>query len=160
MTPAVVFDCMVFLQGAGRPAGPAAACLRLVDDGDVVLFVSADILAEVRDVLTRPKTLRNFPGLSPEWVESFIRHLELKGVLFVNVPRAVALPRDPKDEPYVNLAVATGAKYLVSRDLDLLDLMQDDNFRRQYPGLQILDPVSFLREIAASRQAEGGAGAT
>lgn len=61
MTPRVVFDCMVVLQGAGRPAGPAGACLRLVDQGRVTLCVSAEVLAEVRDVLTRPKVQRKFP---------------------------------------------------------------------------------------------------
>jgi hypothetical protein len=39
MTPRAVFDCMVFLQGAGRPAGPAAACLRLLDEEKVMLCV-------------------------------------------------------------------------------------------------------------------------
>lgn len=38
------------------------------------------------------------------------------------VPREVALDRDPKDEPYLNLACVSGAEYLVSRDADLLDL--------------------------------------
>ena len=113
MTPRAVFDCMVFLQG--RPAGPAAACLRLLDEEKVVLCLSAEILAEVRDVLTRPKTLRKFPGLSPEWVEAFVKHLELKGALFANAPQAVSLQRDPKDEPYLNLAITAGAKYVVSQ---------------------------------------------
>ena len=147
MTPRAVFDCMVFLQGAGRPAGPAAACLQLLDEEKVVLCVSAEILAEVRDVLTRPKTLRQFPGLSPECVEAFVRHLELKGALFANAPQAVRLQRDPKDEPYLNLAIAAGAKYLVSRDNDLLDLMKDDDFRACYPDLLILEPFAFLRSL-------------
>jgi putative PIN family toxin of toxin-antitoxin system len=158
MTPRAVFDCMVLLHGAGRPAAPAAACLRLVDEGRVVLCVSAEILAEVRDVLTRPVTLRKFPGLSPEWVASFVRQVELKGVLFTGVPHAVTLQRDPKDEPYLNLAVAAGAKYLVSRDLDLLNLMKDETFRGHYPTLLILEPIAFLQDIARSRQSEEDAG--
>jgi predicted nucleic acid-binding protein len=64
MKPRVVFDCMVFLQGAGRPAGPARACFHLVDEHRVTLFLSAEILAEVRDVLIRPRTQRKFPLLS------------------------------------------------------------------------------------------------
>ena len=36
-------------------------------------------------------------------------------------------------------------EYLVSRDLDLLDLMKDETFRALYPGLLILEPVAFLR---------------
>ena len=45
----------------------------------------------------------------------------------------------------MNLALAAEAKCLVSRDRDLLDLMHDESFRRQYPDLQILEPVAFLR---------------
>lgn len=110
MKPRVVLDCMVFLQGAGRPDGPARACFRLVDEDQVTLCLSAAILAEVRDVLTRPKTLRKFPRLSPEWVEAFVQNAESKAVVWTEVPQAFPLPRDPKDEPYLNLALAAGAQ--------------------------------------------------
>jgi predicted nucleic acid-binding protein len=43
----VVFDCMIFLQATSRAAGPAAACLRLLDLGSITLFVSNYILREV-----------------------------------------------------------------------------------------------------------------
>ena len=59
------------------------------------------------------------------------------------------LDRDPKDEIYVNLAIEAGASYLVSRDKDLLDLMNDPDFRSRFPGLTILDPVAFLKELSA-----------
>jgi len=149
MTSRVVFDCMVFLQGAGRRLGPAGACLQLVDDGKVLLCVSTVILTEVRDVLTRPETLERFPGLSAEWVDSFVNGLESKGLAFRDIAPVVKVPRDPRDEPYANLAVAAGAAYLVTRDHDLLDLMHDEGFRQQYPELRILEPVEFLREMAA-----------
>ena len=63
-------------------------------------------------------------------------------------PSAYALPRDPNDEPYLNVAIAANATFLVSRDLDLLDLMQDATFRQQFPSLTILDPVAFLQVMA------------
>jgi putative PIN family toxin of toxin-antitoxin system len=147
--PGAVFDCMVFLQGAGRPASPARACLDLVDEGRVTLFLSADILAELRDVLTRPKTLRRFPRLTSEYVSTFLQNAESKSIALASVPRGYAFDRDPKDEPYLNLAIAAKAKYLVSRDADLPDLMKDAGFRRQYPDLEILDPVVFLRTMRA-----------
>jgi predicted nucleic acid-binding protein len=50
----VVFDCMIFLQAAARPKGPAAECMRSVTAGRLELFLSPAIVAEVRDVLTRP----------------------------------------------------------------------------------------------------------
>ncbi len=73
LKPRAVFDCMVFLQGAGRPASPARACFRLVDEQRITLCLSADILAEVRDVLTRTKTVKRFPLLTPEWVDAFVQ---------------------------------------------------------------------------------------
>jgi putative PIN family toxin of toxin-antitoxin system len=154
VTPRAVFDCMVFLQGAGRPAGPARACFHLVEEGRVTLLVSPEILAEIRDVLTRPKILRKFPLLWAEWVEAFVRNVESKAVLLAEVPRAFTLERDRKDEPYLNLALAAGAHYLVSRDLDLLDLMADDNFRQRYPDLNILDPPAFLQAVTGPRHSE------
>src|SRR5207249_11411541 len=99
MKPRVVFDCMVFLQGAGRPASPARACFRLIDEDKVTLCLSAAVLSEVRDVLTRPKTQRKFPLLSVEWVETFVQNVESKGVMLAEVPHAFTLGRDPKDEP-------------------------------------------------------------
>ena len=148
MNPRVVFDCMVFLQGAGRPKSPARKCFQLVDDDQVILFLSAEILTEVRDVLARPKTLKKFPQLSPEWVATFVQNVEKKAVMLNNVPKTFSLKRDPKDEPYLNLAIAVGARYLVSRDFDLLDLMNDEGFKKACPELIILDPVAFLEAIA------------
>ena len=46
------------------------------------------------------------------------------------------------------------ARYLVSRDHHLLDLMQAEQFRQSHPGLAILNPVAFLQEIALTRQRE------
>ena len=80
-----------------------------MDDDRVTLFVSDQILAEVRDVLTRPKTQSRFPLLTPVWVDEFSRDMERKSVVLANVPSAYSLPRDPKDEPYLNLAIAANA---------------------------------------------------
>jgi putative PIN family toxin of toxin-antitoxin system len=119
-----------------------------VRDGRLELFVSPDILAEVRDVLTRPKTLRRFPALTPEAVDVFLLDLAGHATTLPAVPKLFSLARDPKDEPYIDLAAAAQARYLVSRDNDLLDLMGDAAFRQQFPGLTVIDPVALLRELA------------
>ena len=148
MKPRVVFDCMVFLQAAARTTGPAAACWQLAKAGGVELCVSAVSNAEVKDVLTRTRTQRKFPTLTPSTVEAFVSEVSSHATQITEVPGDFSLPRDPKDAPYVNLAIAANAPYLVSRDKDLLDLMQDETFRGQFPNLIILDPVSFLRAMA------------
>lgn len=152
MTPRAVFDCMLFLQAAGRAtAGPAAACFEAVRGGLLDLVVSPAVLAEVRDVLTRPKTIRKFPGLTPEAVRLFLEDVESLAEARADVEGPFVLPRDPKDELYVNLAIDAGADYLVSRDKDLLDLMGDAGFRALCPGLAIIDPVALLRLLDAAQ---------
>jgi len=70
--------------------------------------------------------------------------------LFVSSPILEEVKQTLSDPKYVNLALAAGAKYLVTRDQDLLDLMKDEAFYKQYPQLTILDSVAFLRELARS----------
>jgi putative PIN family toxin of toxin-antitoxin system len=148
-----VFDCMVFVQALANDKGPAFACWQSVKQGQVVLFVSPEVLAELRDVLGRPRIQRRLPAITTERATAYLQDLEAHSVLLTDVPQAVALPRDPKDERYVNLAVAANARFLVSRDRDLLDLMKADTpeaqaFRQRFPNLLVVDPVAFLKELS------------
>ena len=151
MIQRVVFDCMVVLQGAARSRGPAAACLALAEADKVELFVSKPILEEMRDVMSREKVRRRFPVLTPEFVASFLRRLTQFTTILDDVPMAFPLPRDVKDEKYLNLAIAVNAKYLVSHDKDLLDLMkpaltEGKAFLAKSPNLEILEPPAFLQK--------------
>lgn len=150
----VVFDCNVLLQALLKP-GPAFACVELLDAARIIVSLSAETIAEARDVLNRPKLRAKFPVLTPEKVKDFLDHVEGKAVVVADVPKVFTLDRDPKDEKYADLAVAAGATYLVSRDNDLLDLMKEDealpsSFRARFPKLIILDPVQFLQVRAAA----------
>ena len=151
--PRVVFDCMIFLQATASESGPSFQCLRKVETDELCLFVSQEILDEVRAVLLRPKVQRKLPLLTPERVDALLKRLRMKAILATDIPQVFQYERDPKDEKYVNLALAVNAQYLVSRDLDLLALMDDTllagkDFRERFPYLRILNPVAFLREIA------------
>jgi putative PIN family toxin of toxin-antitoxin system len=141
---------MVYLQGAARKEGPAGGCLGLFEREEIDLFVSPEILSEVDDVLRRPKLRRKFPALTHEAVNAFLEDLRSRASLILEIPKVFEYPRDPKDEPYLNLAIAAEARYLVSFDNDLLDLMDDPDFRQRFPQLTILDPPAFLRALASS----------
>jgi predicted nucleic acid-binding protein len=65
-----------------------------------------------------------------------------------NVPEHYVLVRDPKDSKYLNLAVEANAPYLVTTDLDLLDLMDPQStvgidFRNRFPAVQVVTPAEF-----------------
>ncbi len=155
MIPAV-FDATALLQAAASKKGPAGACLAFIDEGHVKLFLSAVTLEEIHDVLHRPEIRKAFPKLTDEHVLDFLEHLVDKGHQIEEVPSIYRLDRDAKDERYLNLAIATQAPFIVSRDNDLLDLMKDDAFRKAYPGLTILDPVAFLKHVRAEVAKELG----
>ena len=50
LTPRVVFDCNLFVQGIANRNSPARKALRLFFNGDISLFVSEPIIREVRDI--------------------------------------------------------------------------------------------------------------
>ncbi len=148
-----VFDCMIYLQAAINEKSPAAEIFRQVESGNVLLFISNEILEEIRDVLTRPKVLFKYPHLTVESVEIFLNRVLSKAKLINKTPKHFQYSRDPKDEKYINLAVAARAHYVVSRDNDLLDLMTDfdaesKKFRQKFRWLKVVAPVEFLRILS------------
>ncbi|HEY3135315.1 MAG TPA: putative toxin-antitoxin system toxin component, PIN family [Blastocatellia bacterium] len=158
--PCVVYDCVVFLQGLIKETGPGVDCLELFEDGKIELFISEAVLNEIGDVLTRPDLQQRFPLLTKERAETLLENLRDRATYLESIPVEFTYQRDPKDEIYVNLALAAGATYVVSRDNDLLDLMKDTevgkSFRDRFPGLRILNPIAFLRELEQLSSHTGG----
>lgn len=152
MSILAVYDCMLFFQAASRPAR-VHGTFQVVLDGRVTLCMSPDVLSEIRDVLTRPEHRIKFPALTPQLVDSFLSQYLRKMRWVTDVPHVFDVPRDPKDSPYVNLAIAAGATHLVTWNYRHLGyLMQQDtaegrDFCRRYPALHIVDPPTFLAEI-------------
>lgn len=153
--PRVVFDCNVLLQAIARGKSVAAKCLNLAESGRIQLFVSREVLAEVGDVLNRPDIRAHFPDLSDEIVGAFLKRLQKFSVLVRLVPQEFSYPRDEDDEPYINLAVAAGANFIISRDRDLLDLMtgytnECKEFRQRFRSLRVVEPAEFLKLLKES----------
>ena len=87
-------------------------------------------------------------------MEEFFEAIEIAATLLEGFPEIFSYQRDPDDAHYINLALAADARLIVSRDKDLLDLMdatkpEAAEFQQRYPSLRILSPVGFLREIDA-----------
>ena len=114
---------------------------------EAVPLIEGVSVAELEDVLFRPDLRKGFLRITDEEATEFLTAIDNLVVSIENVPELFQYSRDPKDERYINLALAANAKLLVSRDNDLLDLMDDDAFRTAYPALTILDPVAFLQAL-------------
>ncbi|MGH9799868.1 MAG: putative toxin-antitoxin system toxin component, PIN family [Blastocatellia bacterium] len=150
--PRVVFDCNIFVQALANEESDAAKALNLFDEDAVTLFVSDSVLDEIRDVLNRAYIRQLMPNITDQRVAALFQRLERKAIHIKNVPEEFRYERDPKDERYINLALVTNARYLVSKDKDLLDLMKpltgiSTSFFNRYPMLRILKASAFLKEI-------------
>ena len=140
---------MIFLQAAARPNGPAAALLELVEIDELELFVSEACLEEIREVLIRPSLQRKFPSLTISTVRDFLDRIRVCSVYSASVPSSFVLERDPKDAKYIDLAIATKADFLVTRDKDLLDLREQGSllmqiFEKLEWECKIVDPFEML----------------
>lgn len=148
----VVFDCNIFWQMFFSQKGVGAKCRKLLDEGEITLFVSPEILAEVKDVLTRPETQNRFSQATNENVDIFLKDICSKAILLKSISHKFSYVRDPKDECYVNLAAEVKADYIITRDRDLLDLMtgtdnESKEFRQRFRPLKIIEPIELLRII-------------
>jgi uncharacterized protein len=156
--PGVVFDTGVILQAGLRPRGPAGRLLSLLDADLFTLYVSEEAIAEYQDVLTRRSVRAKNPHLTDQLAAALVERIRGCASLCAAAPNHFQYPRDPDDEHILNLAIETKAQYLVTRDNDLLDLMDENRsegraFRQRFPSLRILDPVSFL-QVISPREAE------
>jgi uncharacterized protein len=154
--PKAVLDCNVCLQAIAFDHGPAAECFRRFENGEVQLFISKSTIAELRRVLQYEAVLAISPNMTAPRIGGFIQRLTYRATLLRRVPHILDFARDHKDEPYINLAAAAKADYLVSRDKDLLSLMTGHSpeckqFRQKTHPLRVLDPVTFLHVLGISR---------
>jgi putative PIN family toxin of toxin-antitoxin system len=146
--PRAVFDTVVLLHAVTNPDGPSWAALALADSGRVQIVASEAILKEAEDVLARPSVRKRFATLDDQRAGEFLRVYRGMAEILKVVPKTVSLERNHTDEPLLDLAVTSGARYLVTRDKDMLDLMTDVGFTAKYPGLKVVGPVELLRELA------------
>ena len=77
---------------------------------------------------------RRLPEVNPE---PWLKWIETKAKIYEPSVLGKQRSRDPKDDPFLACAVAGGARFLVSKDKDLLDM------ERPF-GIQILTPGQFL----------------
>lgn len=94
-----VVDTNVLVSGGLNPRGSPGRVLAAVERQLLQPVVSADVMAEYRDVLARPH-LR----LEREWVARVLDNFESLGLLLMPPPIDAARLPDPGDAPFIALA--------------------------------------------------------
>ena len=140
--PRCVFDTNVLVSALlFDHSTPAQAFFAALHTGEIIM--SADVIAELNDVLGREKFNRY---VTEEERERFLRSL-LGETELIEIEQKIQACRDPKDDKFLDLAVNGGADCIVSGDEDLLVL---DPFR----GIPILTPDKFLDTLSENRSEE------
>ena len=108
----VVIDTNVVVSPALKDRDPEAVILFVASQGDTEWIVSPEIMAEYRDVLSRPKF-----GLPDDIRQKWFDMLDALTVTF-DIDLDMDFPRDRKDAKFLACAVAVGADYFVTGDRD------------------------------------------
>ena len=151
MSVRAVYDTMLFLQAAVQPVRVHRS-FQAVREGLVTLCLSAELLAEVHDVLTRRKVREKFPALTHKAVEAFITETGAMATMFDPVPSLFSWPVDRDDDHIFNLAIHAQAEYLVTWETRILKLASDYSesgvlLRRLAPKLRIVNPEQFAQVL-------------
>jgi len=133
-----VIDTGVLVSALIRRQGTTGEVLRLLRDGRFTAVYSTDILVEIVDVLGRP-ALRLKYHIEPDDISVLINLIRLRGDL-VMPARKITKCRDPKDDKFLEAALAGSADCVISGDADLLDLAL-------FEGIPILRPAEFLARV-------------
>jgi putative PIN family toxin of toxin-antitoxin system len=115
----VVLDANVLVSALISAAGPPREIVRAWTDERIELVVSATLLDELKDVLTRSRFRR---WVSAEVAAEFITGLAQDALLIDDAPSQQLVLADPDDDYLVALARAAAADYLISGDRHLLAL--------------------------------------
>jgi uncharacterized protein len=128
----IVFDASAVVSAALKPDSvPEQALLRAEQIDIFALSIAVD--EEISEVLTRPRFAGSIPQ---ERLQKVLRMLRADAVWF-EPSIQVTDCRDPKDNKYLELALAAGAELIVSGDDDLVVL---DPWR----GVRIVRPADYL----------------
>lgn len=133
-----VIDTSILIRALIKPQGTVGPVLQGLRNADFQLLYSDPLLAELADVLARPR-LRTKYGLTTEDVATVLSLILLRGEPIVPA-RRIEVCRDPTDNMVLEAAVAGQADAIVRGDKDLLT-------PNPFEGIPILSPAAFLRML-------------
>lgn len=131
-----VVDTNVIVRALIRPQGTVGPVLLRLRQGDYTLLYSGSLLEELADVLNRPR-IRDKYRLTNNDIQTVLALILLRGQE-VTPDQTITICRDPKDNKFLEVAVAGRADVIVTGDDDLLVL-------HPFAGIPVVSPSTFLQ---------------
>jgi putative PIN family toxin of toxin-antitoxin system len=136
----IVLDTNVALSALLWRGTPYRLLETIRQQPHVQLVSSAALIAELADVLTRPKTAKRLAAIEKSAREVLADYLDaVELVEPASVPRVV--PTDPDDDQVIAAAVTAHAGLIVSGDSDLLSMAR-------FEGIEIVTAAVAVGLVA------------
>lgn len=133
-----VIDTNIWISAAIRPLGTAGKLIPFLRSDRFTPLFSNDTFKEVVQVLGRPRFATKY-GIGSSEIRVVTAMLMSAGEM-VEPTRRIAVCRDPKDDIFLEIAVAGNADLIVSGDADLLIL-------HPFEGIPVVTLAAFLQSI-------------
>ena len=132
----VVLDTNIVISSA--LGGALVLILEKWNDGKYTVIVTSDILGEYFEVLNRPKF-----RLKQETIDKIARYLYQFSEFVVPEERIQVVEADPKDDKFLEAAIAGKVDFIVSGDSHLLDL-------KEFRSIPIISGREFINWLESN----------
>ena len=128
----VVFDTNILLSASMWHGNPYKL-VQKVQNKELELYISSDILIELERALSLPKF-----GLAEKEIANFLDYFVDISNLVYPIEDINAVKTDPSDNAIIECAIEAKADYIVSGDRDLLNL-------KEFRGIKIIKARELIK---------------
>lgn len=134
-----VVDTNVLISGLLSRHSPPAQIIDRWLSGEFVLITSAYQVGEIFHVLAYPRIVKRIETRQDE-KQVLLDALKERAIWTEGLLRLPGVTRDVKDDPLIACAIEGNAKFVVSGDNDILELME-------YADIRMIPPADFLKRL-------------
>lgn len=139
----VVFDTNVMVSALLWTGLPHDLLVE-AKKGKIVLAMTLEMLVELKEVLTREKFQHRIKTINTN-VEELVDGIELIVKIYTTGEKVEVISSDIDDNMFLECAIASNSKYIISGDEHLLNLVAFEN-------IQILSPRDFYNQVLDERK--------
>ena len=126
-----MIDSNIFISGIIFGGNPRKI-IDIVTEGKIQLYISSDILREIKEVLERDKF-----GFSQNITQQIIFEIESLSEFVSPKSKHSIVNRDPDDNIIIDCAMEAKVDYIITDDYDLLSL-------KEYKNIRIINASDFM----------------
>ena len=137
----VVLDTCILFQALFSSGGASHQIVKMMRNGELELAISVPVFEEYKDVLQRKESLKQFE-MTKDDVVKVLDFIALAAVgidvHFLMRPNL----RDENDNMFVDLAFASGASYLITKNIR--DFKIDNEL--ELGSFEVISPSEFMKK--------------